>query len=281
MNKVDYIKKVNIVINYIEEHLDENLSLEKLAEKSNLSKFHFHRILKAILGENIGEFITRLRVEKAANLLRYSQKNISEIAYEVGFETPSGLSKRFKKFYSFSPKEYRENKNIEIQHKTKKTNTDYNNSIKIVEIQSKKIAFIRLHGSLKEMKYSETREKLRNLLEKNKIDLSKSERIGIYYDNPNITEAKNCRYDVAFSINEEIKNSKNFEIKEIKSGKYAVFTHFGALQKLEFLHDFIYEKWLFETEFELRNIPTFEVYLKDPRFTKDEDLITELYIPIR
>ncbi|WP_196891296.1 AraC family transcriptional regulator [Aureivirga marina] len=280
MNKFDYVKKVNVVVNYIEDHLGEHLSLETLAEKSNLSKYHFHRILKAVLDENLGEFITRLRVEKAANLLRYSSKPISEIAYEVGFETPSSLTKRFKKFYGFNPKEFRENKNLTIQKKSIKTKKTYEASVNIIEIKPKKVAFIRLQSSLNEMDFSGTRAKLRAILEKNNVDLSTEERIGIYYDDPNVTEAKNCRYDVAFTLQNEIKKSDDFEIETIKGGKYAVFLHYGPLQELENFHDYLYEHWLLETDYELRNTPTFEVYLKDPRFVREEELVTEIYIPI-
>ncbi|MDR3226182.1 MAG: helix-turn-helix transcriptional regulator [Prevotellaceae bacterium] len=66
--------------------------------------------MKAYLGEAVGTFIVRMRVETAAKLLRYTNMSISDIAYQVGYDVPSSLSKTFKMFYNISPNEYRNNK---------------------------------------------------------------------------------------------------------------------------------------------------------------------------
>jgi len=70
----EYLKRINVVIEYINNNLDSELYLNKLAEISNLSPYHFHRIIKAFLGEPLGLFITRMRVETTARLLRYMEK---------------------------------------------------------------------------------------------------------------------------------------------------------------------------------------------------------------
>ena len=65
----EYTARLNRVINYIDEHLDEPLSLQELAQVAAFSPFHFHRIFKALTGETLGAFVWRLRLERAANLL--------------------------------------------------------------------------------------------------------------------------------------------------------------------------------------------------------------------
>ncbi|MCS2679629.1 helix-turn-helix transcriptional regulator [Bacteroides ovatus] len=70
--------------------------------------------MKAFLGEPIGTFIVRTRTEAAARLLRYSDIPIADIAYRIGYASPSSLSKVFKQFYGISPLEYRNNKNFVI-----------------------------------------------------------------------------------------------------------------------------------------------------------------------
>ena len=59
----EYQRKVNILVEYINNHLSETIDLDILAEMSGFSPWHFHRIVKAFLGENIGAFIVRMRVE--------------------------------------------------------------------------------------------------------------------------------------------------------------------------------------------------------------------------
>ena len=68
-----YFERINKVIQYINNHLDENPDISKLAEIGNYSPYHFHRIMKAYLGESLGAYIIRLRLETAVSLLLYSK----------------------------------------------------------------------------------------------------------------------------------------------------------------------------------------------------------------
>ena len=101
--KEEYLKRVNEVIEYINNHLGEDIDLNRLAEMSHLSLYHFHRVMSAFLGEPLGAFIVRTRIETAARLLRYTDLSISDIAYRIGYGAPSSLSKAFRQFYSISP----------------------------------------------------------------------------------------------------------------------------------------------------------------------------------
>lgn len=110
----DYRQRVDRATFYIREHLNSEIDIRTLAELSDFSPFHFHRIMRSYLGEPIGAFIIRTRVQAAANLLRYTDLLISEIAYQVGYDTPSSLTKSFTKLFGISPKEYRLTKNYQI-----------------------------------------------------------------------------------------------------------------------------------------------------------------------
>ena len=91
----DYAKRINIIIEYIGNHLNDEMDLKELADISNFSEFHFHRIFKSIIGESVGAFVVRMRIETAARLLRYSNLSVQDIAYNVGYNTPSSLTKVF------------------------------------------------------------------------------------------------------------------------------------------------------------------------------------------
>ena len=110
----DYRRRVNLVVEYVRDHLDCEIDINTLAELSAFSPFHLHRILKGYLGESIGSFIIRTRVETAATLLRYSNMPVCDIAYRVGYGTPSSLTKAFVKLMKISPTEYRTTKNYQI-----------------------------------------------------------------------------------------------------------------------------------------------------------------------
>ena len=103
----DYHERINKVLIYIDNHLGEKLDLEALASVSNFSAFHFHRIMRAYLHESIGSYIIRLRLETAASLLQFTDLPINEIAFKIGYETPSSFTKAFRKKFNISPSEFR------------------------------------------------------------------------------------------------------------------------------------------------------------------------------
>ena len=156
----EYQKRLNIVIEYINSNLGESIDLRTLSEISNFSEFHFHRIFKAFVREPLGSYITRLRLETAAHQLRYSEIPIEEIAYKVGYEVPSSLSKSFKQLYGISPKEYRADKNYFIMKKIN-LNPDFTlKAPKILELEPKKAIYIRLTGAYSDLDFPGTFAKL-------------------------------------------------------------------------------------------------------------------------
>ncbi len=77
----DYRRRVNLVTDYVRTHLQENISIDVLSEISSFSPYHFQRVMSAFLGQTIGSFVQRTRLEKAADLLYHTDMSISDIAY--------------------------------------------------------------------------------------------------------------------------------------------------------------------------------------------------------
>lgn len=122
MNYDDYIKKS---IEYIEENLNKKIELKELADKVFLSKFYFHRVFHASVGEPVAEYIRKRRLIKAANELLTTDNKIVDIALRYQFSTQESFTKTFKKLYGIPPKEFRRNKTKIILANSKKkfTNT--------------------------------------------------------------------------------------------------------------------------------------------------------------
>ncbi len=107
------INKIDIdFITAIQEYAlqkNQNLSIDELARKLATSRSQLHRKIKALTGKSTTNYINYIRVEKAKNILLTTTLQISEVAYEVGFDSPTYFSKTFKKFENISPKEFKEN----------------------------------------------------------------------------------------------------------------------------------------------------------------------------
>ncbi len=92
---------------YIEEHQGEDLSLGQVAKAVNTSTFYFCKLFKRSTGINFTDYLSRVRIEKAKNLLLNPNLRISEIAFEVGFQSLTHFNRVFKKLLGQSPTEYR------------------------------------------------------------------------------------------------------------------------------------------------------------------------------
>ena len=92
---------------YICEHQSEKLSLGQVAKAVNMSAFYFCKMFKKITGVNFTDYLSRVRIEKAKNLLLNPNLRVSEIAFEVGFQSLTHFNRVFKKLLGQSPTDYR------------------------------------------------------------------------------------------------------------------------------------------------------------------------------
>ena len=275
----DYTQRINKVVAYINDHLDESLDLKSLAEVAALSEFHFHRIFKALKGESIGAHISRLRIEAAARLLRYSALSIEDIAFNIGYEAPAALSKAFKNQYGITPTQYRTNKDIYIMKK-EIINPDLAlKAPKIMELEPKNLIYVALTGEYGTLDYGKAYEQLWAVVKSQKLFTKGIESICVSYDDPKITEASLQRSEICLSIHKPAHPEGEVSCKTFVGGKYAVFFYQGSYTHLSAVYDAAM-RWVIDSEYEIREEPTFEKYINDSRRTPEEKLKTEVYIPI-
>jgi len=107
--RAEYVARVNRVIDHIERNLDQPLSLADLADVANFSRFHFHRIFGAMVGETLRHFVGRLRVERAATMLAANpQVTITEVSLDCGFSSPATFARAFKEAFGVSGTQWRD-----------------------------------------------------------------------------------------------------------------------------------------------------------------------------
>lgn len=281
-NKAYYHQKLNRIVEYIHNHLDEKIDIKTLAELSHFSPFHFHRITRALLGEPIGAYITRARIETAAKMIRYTSLPIEEVSYQVGYETPSSLTKVFKQHFNTTPSEYRKNKTFNL----KMTNSMETKSLnikkpKFITLDDKNCLYVTMKGAYDKMDYPSAWATLWQEVKKQKLFTAGIEHFGQPFDDPNVTEESNIRYDACLIIHKEAKPSGKVGTKTLKGGKFAVFLYQGSYTNFRYVYDHIFNTWLLESEYELRDEPVREKYLNNAEKTEEEKLKTEIYIPIK
>lgn len=102
-----YYETIQKAIDYIEEHLKEDISIIEIAEYVSFSVPHIYRLFKAVTGETIKVYILKRRLSCAARELKTCKRNIADLAYEYGFESHDVFTRAFIRIYNTSPSKYR------------------------------------------------------------------------------------------------------------------------------------------------------------------------------
>ena len=307
-SRQEYISRINKVMDYIENHIDEPLPLGSIASIANLSPYHFHRIFTLFTGETPSLFIQRTRIEKAACKIReHKDIPISEIAYSYGFSSVSLFSRTFRKYFNISATDFRNkekkiividgvyyskdgkmiSKNNQQPHHfdsqlcsvNLKQLVIMNTKIEIKEMPEMKVIYCRHKGAYKEI--SKAYEKLvkwagpRGLL---KFPETKS--LTVYHDDPSITEIENVRQDACITVNEDVKVDGEIGKMTVDGGKYAV-GHF-EITETEFEQAWnTMCLWFTENGYQQGDGNTYELYYNDHNEHPEKKFILDICIPVR
>ena len=98
------LERIQQAVNYIEEHVDEEISYEGLARLVHMSGYDFHRMFSFVVGVTVGEYVRNRRLTLAAQALQRGM-SVTEAAYRYGYESLEGFSKAFSRFHGVSPKQ--------------------------------------------------------------------------------------------------------------------------------------------------------------------------------
>jgi AraC family transcriptional regulator len=284
-----YQKRFVEVINYIEANLDTDLDIEKLCQRAHLSKYHFHRQCSVFFGVSVMSLVKLLRLKRAAYQLAYrDDKKVVDIALANGYESHEAFSRAFKKRFSKSPSSFRRSPDWTPWHskyepililRTKIMNEKANFNVKIVDFPETLIATME-HRDSPDM-LGNTIQKFIEWRKKNKLPPNKSKTFNLIYDDPNIVNSKDYRFDVCCSIPHLVEETAcGIVNKTIPAGKCAVVRHTGSDDTIGLVVNYLYLAWLNDSSFKVRDFPIFfERVTFFPEVTENE-LITNVYLPI-
>jgi AraC family transcriptional regulator len=283
MDQEEYVKRTLKVLIYIEENIDEDLTLENLAKIACYSPFHFHRVFQAIVGETVHSYIKRLRMQTAAGKLLYTEQPITAIALDASFETPSAFTRAFKQFMGSSPRDYR------YLYAAVDTMTQKIKELPMIKpdkieksLPDLHLFFIRRYGNYTQSPWTAW-QAMTNFINENHLDRSKIRYFGISHDDPEVTNEDKLRYDAAILAPRGSTEKGEVGKQTLRGGKYAIFTHQGAYVGLEEAFNRIFLKWLPDSKetFDESRAVFCEYFNMEYVKTDPEKLITKLYIPLK
>ncbi len=316
----EYASRINRVIDYINENVDKELTLDELSAVANFSKFHFHRIFAGFTGETLFSYIQRIRLERAANfLLANVNKSVTDIAFDCGFTNPASFTRSFNNKFGMSPSKWREtkinsaNSNISkvksntgkphssmskaalspndytIEYKNneqiwriKMTNIETNVIVK--ELPETTVAYVRHVGPYKGD--ADLFERLYNKLfawagPRNLIKFPETQSIIIYHDPPDITEQAKLRTSVCITVPQDTEVEGEVGKLTIESGKYAFARFEIDKDGFEQAWKFVYGTWLPDSGFQPDDRPCFELYPSDKNKPGSDKFVVDICVPVK
>lgn len=281
-----YEQRLNRAFKYIDDHLDEPISVDQLSEAASFSKFHFHRQFSEYAGINVMSYIRMVRLKRASyRLVFHKQVRIIDIALEACFENPESFSRAFKKAYSQTPSQFRKKpkwKPWEEQFRFPEGARRAKMDVKIVNFKETKVALLKHRaapGLVNDtaMKFIEWRK------ESGLSPIKLSHTYGIAYDDPETTEPAKFRFDICGSVKMEIpeNNTQGVTNGIIPGGRCAVVQHLGSHHRIGESARYLYGKWLLESGEELRDFPIWFHYLNLFPEVPEHELVTDIYMPLR
>ena len=302
----EYIFRINKTLDYIESNLENPMSLDELAGVANFSKFHFNRIFHALLGESPFQFIMRLRIEKAATLMRANKKqSITEIAYKCGFSDLSVFARNFRKYFRLSASLYRkmshEKSNISQTDRNNqqagdrpaayfcpetktikwRTNMKLNKNAEVRVLPEMTVAYLRHIGPYKgnEKLFEQLWNKLfswagpRGLLGGNDF-----KSLVIYHDDPNVTGEEKLRMSVCITVPPETKVDGETGKMVIGEAQYVIARFEVNASEFQEAWDWVYGQWMPASGYEPDDKPCFEMYPEEP---KNGKFIVDICVPVK
>jgi AraC family transcriptional regulator len=295
-----YVDRMHRVIQYVDQHLDQFLDLETLAEVAHFSPFHFHRLFSAWMGEALGAYLRRRRCEVAATrLLAQPKLSMLQIALGVGFGSAEAFTHAFGARFGCSPTSWRlrqtaERSSISNQdqanskpdqvHRNKAMNNDVPiktetpMKVQIVERKPTSIAYLRYVGPYGQPIGTFWQTQVYPWMVAN--GLIGQPRYGISHDDPRVTAPEQCRYDAGCEISALLARGDSHRTI-IPGGQYAALSFKGVVAEFEPAWDALLRDWLPGSGLQLDSRPMFEYYPTDSSYDPSTGALEcQLCVPV-
>lgn len=308
----EYEQRVNRVIDYVREHLAEELSLAQLARVAAFSPFHFHRVFRAITGETLFAFIQRVRIERAAGALSgHRDQSVLGVALDHGFSSAAAFARAFRAHFGMSATAWRaggaecwrarqarpagpgSNQRQANRKRGKaaggrrgqtprKRREEVSMSVRVTVLPVQHVAYMRYVGPYGDHGIPELWMKFKQWMRTHDLVSDSTVALGVAYDDPHITAAEQCRYDACVVVPPSFTPDRWVNVMDVPGGKYAVSEFVGTAHEVGGAWEALYRSWLPGSGFEPDDRACFEIYRGNPSVAAARGAFRcDLCLPVR
>jgi AraC family transcriptional regulator len=275
-----HVKRIEAVLDHVEQHLAGDLKLETLAGLAAISPFHFHRLFLAWTGETLNAFVRRRRLEAAAGRLRHCpDEKITVISLNCGFASPEAFARAFREHFGMTPSQWRSGGWGAWRGPVDDPVPAGRFHIEVKRQEAAEYLFMRARGN-----YGATARKLwdRFLPWVHSLGLGDQPMVFVGLDDPDIAGPASCRMDACVELPAGWRDpGLRLPIRRVQAHWVAALQYDGPASGIGTGWHALLNGWLPEASFDMGEGPFFERY--DPlEGTPGSDLVRcELCMPVQ
>lgn len=281
MRAEQYQRQLDAVTDYIYAHLDDDLSLETLAHVSGFSRYHWHRIYRAVRGETAAQTVRRLRLERAAAMLTETSWPVERIAWKAGFTGTEVFSRAFLRSYGTTPSRFRNDGRAASSGSSMMScGSGLTSPVREapgwpVRVEARcgyRLAVSEHRGSYMDIgrAFSRVRDRVG----------SGSLMVAIYEDDPDAVPPADLRSAAGTVVDPGTRIPHDLAERLVPAGRYAIMRYVGPYSSMHVAYLWLYGQWLPSSGEEPRDHPIVEEYLTDPATTPPVHAVTDILLPL-
>jgi AraC family transcriptional regulator len=292
----DYIDRIRRVLRFVQEHLDETLTPERLAGVANFSVYHFHRIFSGLTGESLSSHVRRLRLERAAGTLRRTDHDVIDVALEAGYEAHEPFTRAFRSHFGVPPSAYRKLDepivfppvlcavhygSDDVVSRFVALQEDSNMiDVRLETLPARRLLAVPHRGSY--MDIGPVFGRLNAQAAEHGLMGPETLSVGIYYDDPDTVPTGELRSHACITVSDSINEPlEGCELLTLDGGDFAIGVHRGPYASLHESYAWLFGQWLPSSGREPANTPCHEVYVNADQTAAQPELITHICVPLR
>lgn len=267
------------VIDHVYDHLEDDLSFDRLAEIACLSPYHWSRIYSAMRGETIVATIRRLRLQRAADRLANSDLDIAAIAARARYASPDTFSRAFRDTFGMAPAAYRESGSHAAFKAANAADDAAGFAVSLVILPERRAAGIDHVGSY--MGIDRAMGQLFGELAARDALPDAPTMIGMFFDDPDLGPEEELRSRAILPVDAGVAIDAPMVETVIRGGLYARLAYTGPYANMRGAYRWLLGTWLPASGHEPDDAPILEAYLNDPRQVPQNELRTDIHLPLK
>jgi AraC family transcriptional regulator len=293
----DYVERVNRAIDHVVRNLAGDLSLEEVARAACFSPFHFHRVFKSLIGETLGQFVKRQRLERALYLMSHAPgRSLTEVALDCGFSSSSDFSRSFKQRFGVPPSAFdlptfRDARRDEFERvhvgvdgaarlaRLAPGENPDGFEVTLRDLPPRTVAYIRVLDPYRSFSaVTQAYERLMAWAEER--GLADRQWLGYQWEDPDLVALEDCRYDLAVEV-DDVQPEGEIGRYEFPAMRVAEVPIAGGIELELRALDWLFGTWLPRSGCEPDDQPAFEAWIGRPFAHGSEHFTIACQLPVR